>query len=130
MAPLDDKQETGTLTITPNHGRAGTWGTWVVTYTAGSRGIATGGGIQVALPERWHQWWRNSARRVQSVDPAAPFYVTAGADRAGVHVHCEVLDASEGEYAKAYRRNVGYPPGSRYSWTVQVTVTEGELQPG
>lgn len=136
MRSLEDPLESGTLTITPNSGRAGTWGTWVVTYTVGTAGIATGGGIQVALPERWHQWWRNAARNVQSVDPTAPFYVTASAmksahtDRPGVHVHCEVLDATEGEYAKAFRRNVGYPPESRYAWTVQVNVIEGELQPG
>ena len=65
--PLDS----GTVTISPNSGRAGDWGTWVVTYTVGAGGIATGGGLRVALPERWHQWWRNSARRLQSVDPTA-----------------------------------------------------------
>ena len=69
MRSSGNSSETGTVTISPNHGRAGTWGTWVVTYSAGVNGIATGGGLQVALPERWHQWWRNSARRVQSVDP-------------------------------------------------------------
>ena len=69
--PLSENPlETGTVAISPNSGRAGTWGTWVVTYTVGAAGIATGGGLQVALPERWHQWWRNSARRVQSVDPS------------------------------------------------------------
>lgn len=130
MPPAEDCHETGTLAITPNRGRAGSWGTWVVAYTVGSRGMATGGGLQVALPERWHQWWRNSARRVQSVDSTGPFYVTAHTDRPGVRLRCEVLDATEGEYAKAYRRNVGYPPGSRYSWTVQVTVVEGALQAG
>ena len=130
MCSSGNSAETGTVTISPNHGRAGTWGTWVVTYSAGAKGIATGGGLQVALPERWHQWWRNSARRVQSVDPAAPFYVTAHTDRPGVRLHYEILDASDAEYVKPLRRNVGYPPGSRYAWTVSVTVTEGELQAG
>lgn len=120
----------GNLSISPDNGRAGTWGTWVVTYAVGEAGLAQGGGIRVALPERWHQWWRNSARRVQSADPSAPFYVTARTDRAGVRLRCEVLDATEGEYAKAYRRNVGYPPGSRYSWTVAVTVQERALHKG
>lgn len=136
MPPTNDFRENGTLAITPNHGRAGSWGTWVVTYTAGGAGIATGGGLQVALPERWHQWWRNSARRVQSVDPTAPFYVTASltksahTDRPGVRLQCEILDANDAEYVKPYRRNVGYPPGSRYSWTVQVNVSDGALQAG
>ena len=124
--PLDS----GTITISPNSGRAGDWGTWVVTYTVGAGGIATGGGLRVALPERWHQWWRNSARRLQSVDPTAPYYVTAHTDRPGVRLHFEILDASEAEYVKTYRTNVGYPPGSRYAWTVSVTVTEGALVAG
>ena len=128
MPTSEDASETGTVAITPDSGRAGAWGTWVVTYTVGAAGIAIGGGLQVALPQRWHQWWRNSARRVQSVDPTAPFYVTAHADRPSVHLRCEVLDASEGEFAKTYRRNVGYPTGSRYAWTVQVNVVEGALQ--
>ncbi len=130
MPRSEDASETGTVAITPDSGRAGTWGTWVVTYTVGAAGIAIGGGLQVALPQRWHQWWRNSARRVQSVDPTAPFFVTAHADRPSVHLGCEVLDATEGEYAKTYRRNVGYPTGSRYAWTVQVNVVEGALQAG
>ena len=130
MGSSEDALETGFLTVSPNSGQAGTWGTWVVTYTVGAAGMTSGGGIQVALPERWHQWWRNSGRRLQSVDPTAPFYVTAHTDRPGVRLRYEVLDSSEGEYAKAYRRNVGYPPGSRYSWTVQVTVSEGALRAG
>ena len=116
--------------LSPNSGRAGTWGTWVVTYTVGAAGIATGGGLQVALPERWHQWWRNSARRVQSVNPTAPFYVTAHTDRHDVRLQCEILDASDAEYVKPLRRNIGYPPGSRYAWTVSVTIAEGALQAG
>lgn len=130
MGSSASSSETGSLAISPNSGRAGTWGTWVVTYTVGTAGIATGGGLQVALPERWHQWWRNAARRVQSVDPTASFYVTAHTDRPGVNLRCEVLDASEAEYVKTFRTNVGYPPGSRYSWTVAVTVTDGALQAG
>ncbi len=122
--------ETGSVAISPNSGRAGTWGTWVVTYTVGAAGIATGGGLQVALPERWHQWWRNSARRVQSVNPTAPFYVTSHTDRHDVRLQCEILDASDAEYVKPLRRNVGYPPGSRYAWTVSVTIAEGALQAG
>lgn len=130
MGSSEDALETGFLTVAPNSGQAGTWGTWMVTYTVGAVGMTSGGGIQVALPERWHQWWRNSGRRLQSEDPTAPFYVTAHTDRPGVRLRYEVLDATEGEYAKAYRRNVGYPPGSRYSWTVQVTVSEGALRAG
>ena len=130
MQSADASLDFGTVAISPNSGRAGDWGTWVVTYTVGSCGIATGGGLQVALPERWHQWWRNSARRLQSVDPTAPYYVTAHTDRPGVRLHFEVLDASEAEYVKTFRTNVGYPPGSRYSWTVSVTVTEGALHAG
>ena len=130
MPRSEDASDTGTVAITPDSGRAGTWGTWVVTYTVGAAGIAIGGGLQVALPQRWHQWWRNSARRVQSVEPSAPFYVTAHTDRPGVCLHYEILDASGAEYVKPLRRNVGYPPGSRYAWTVSVTVAEGVLQAG
>lgn len=130
MRTSDASKGLGTIVVSPNSGRAGTWGTWIVTYAVGEAGVAQGGGVRVALPERWHQWWRNSARRLQTVDPRAPFYISARTDRAGVRLHCEMLDATEGEYAKTFRRNVGYPLQSRYSWTVAVTVKEGTLHEG
>ena len=131
MRSSGNSAETGTVTISPNHGRAGAWGTWVVTYSAGAQGIATGGGIagsaagalapMVAQP-------RHAACRV--LIPPRRFMSPAHTDWPGARLHYEILDASDAEYVKPLRRNVGYPPGSRYAWTVSVTVTEGELQAG
>src|SRR5438093_8478493 len=82
------------ITVSPERGRVGEWGTWTVRCTAGAAGLAAGGALRVALPDRWHQWWRNSSRRVQATEPAEPFYITARAVRAGAgreaRVRCEV----------------------------------------
>ena len=120
------------LAISPNTGRVGTWGTWVATFTVGSTGIAKGGGIRVALPNRWHQWHRNSARRLQTWDPTEAFYVTARTDRDDVRLSCKIPGATADEYSKAGDKLAlgGVHERSRYGWTVCVTLDEGSLVEG
>ena len=131
MANMDLAADLGRLTVTPDTGQVGSWGTWVVTHHVGSAGVARGGGVQVALPVRWHQWYRNSSRRVQTVDPTEAFYVTARASREGVRLGCEMADAIESDWGKSARLNLGGTRArSRYGWTVRITVEEGALRPG
>jgi hypothetical protein len=85
----------GRLSVSPDEGTVGEWGTWTVRYTAGPDGLATGGAVRVALPLTWHQWHRNSARALQATRPAEPFYVAARGPRPDVELRCEV----EGEEA-------------------------------
>jgi len=136
----------GRLSLHPDTGTIGDWGTWIVRYTAGLQGIQTGGAIQVELPITWHQWRRNSSRAVQATRPADPFYVTAGASRDGVRVRCEVQEehaaasdragpvnrsqrSDEGEFVKRARKSLS-GPSRRYAWVVRVTLVDGELRAG
>ena len=121
----------GSVTISPDTGEVGTWGTWVAAFTVGAGGIATGGGIQMSLPVRWHQWIRNSARKMQTTDPTDAFYVSARTSRSDVTLRCELADATEVEFPKMNRMNLGgWRPMSRFGWTVCVTVQEGSLEAG
>ena len=121
----------GSVTISPDTGEVGTWGTWVAAFTVGTGGIATGGGIQMSLPVRWHQWIRNSARKMQTTDPTDAFYVSARTSRSDVTLRCELADATEVEFPKMNRMNLGgWRPMSRFGWTVCVTVLEGSLEAG
>ncbi len=121
--------------IAPESGRVGEWGTWTVTITVGAAGLRPGGAVQVALPDRWHQWYRNSARRVQATEPEEPFYVSASAGRAGVRLRCEVQEQEPfrgdgtDEHVKRPRTGIDGRP-SRYAWVVRVMLESGELMPG
>ena len=132
MGPSVEAANQSKLTISPNTGQVGAWGTWVATFTVGKTGVVKGGGIRVALPNRWHQWFRNSARRLQTVDPTEPFYITTRASRPGVELGCEVPNSSDDEYSKAADKlTIGsFHERTRYGWTVCVTVEEGSLSGG
>ena len=139
----DGFSDLGLLTVRPSWGTIGEWGTWTVRYTAGARGVATGGAVQVELPRAWHQWLRNSSRAVQATRPNEPFYVSARAWREGVRVRCEVQEeqaqgeqvASSGvpnadaEFVKRARTDLA-GLGRRYAWVLRVTVEEGRLALG
>lgn len=125
----------GALSIHPDTGTVGEWGTWIVRYTAGPRGLPANGAIQVELPVTWHQWLRNSSRAVQATEPADPFYVSARASRAGVRVRCEVQEqetatpASDRDFVKRPRHSLS-GKARRYAWVVRATLEAGELGPG
>ena len=122
----------GRLAISPDTGQVGAWGTWAATFTVGASGIARGGGIRVALPNRWHQWFRNSARPLQTWDPTEAFYVTAHTDCDGVKLSCEIPNASPEEFPKgADKLTIGsFHKETRFGWTVCVTVEDGALSEG
>ena len=71
----------GTVSVSPDAGVSGEYGTWTVRYTAGPDGIATGGGIRVQLPDEWHSGPRNSANLLQTEDPGAVHFISAKASR-------------------------------------------------
>jgi hypothetical protein len=107
---------------------AGEWGTWRVTFVAGRRGIATGGGIRVQLPDSWHVWYRNSARRVQASDPRAPHHVSASTPP-GVDADVRVESESELAFVKPGRQGLdGH--WNRYTHVIRVTLRSGALVPG
>lgn len=121
----------GRLTISPSTGKVGTWGTWTASLSVGPAGISAGGVLRVALPVRWHQWHRNSSRRVQTIDPTEAFYVSARCSRPDVTLRCEMEDRDDAEFGKSHRMNLGgTKPASRYGWTVRVTVGGGGLVEG
>lgn len=133
VAPAD--LSLGHVGITPDRGRAGEWGTWTVRFTIGTVGMQRGGGIQVALPNRWHQWRRNASRRLQATEPEEPFFVSARAGRSAVRLRCEVQEQAptggggNEQYVKYARTDIR-GRSSRYAWVVRVTLVDGELMAG
>ena len=130
----DSRSQRGRLSLHPESGTIGEWGTWTVRYTAGPAGLPAGGAIQVELPITWHQWLRNSSRAVQATEPSEPFYVSARASREGVRLRCEVQeqhgpDAGDPQLVKRPRRSLD-GNNRRYAWVVRVTVEEGALREG
>jgi hypothetical protein len=119
----------GSVRVEPNEGVAGNFGTWTVTYRAGSRGIHSGGGLRVQLPDSWHSGDRNSANRLQASDPKADHYVSARSSRPGVLLETEVESESPAHLVKAARRGLDGRL-ERYVFVVRVTVREGELPEG
>ena len=104
MDAAEEAARDSRLTIDPDTGRVGTWGTWVATFVVGRSGIAAGGGIRVALPNRWHQWLRNSARRLQTVDPTEAFYVTARTSRGRRKAEMRDPQRNDGRVPKGRRQ--------------------------
>lgn len=121
----------GTVSIHPATGVAGEFGTWTVTYQVGEEGIGTGGGIRVQLPDSWHSWIRNSAKRLQATDPRADHYVSARSSRPGVELKTVVESEPEPEefLVKSGRESLDGRV-ERYVFVVRVELTSGRLQPG
>jgi hypothetical protein len=121
----------GTLTVTPNQGTAGDYGTWTVTYKAGKSGIRKNGGIRVQLPDSWHSGIRNSANRLQASDSKAGNYVSAHCSRARIALRTWV----EHEPGPDVTLVKNHRPGldgrlSRYIYVVRIWVLNGDLDPG
>ena len=152
---IEERARLGSITVSPDCGTVGEWGTWTVRYTAGPEGLPAGGAVRVALPPTWHQWLRNSARALQTSRPADAFYVSAlvvpnfpgskvsdvgsrgkaGGASAPVLLRCEV-EGEEAEkpgvdleYVKRARPNLDGKE-RRYGWVVRVAVESGQLPPG
>src|SRR5438309_446676 len=121
----------GTIALSPNHGTAGEYGTWTVTYRAGKSGIRKNGGIRVQLPDSWHSGIRNSANRLQASGPKADNYVSAHWSRAGIDLRIWV----EHEPGPDVTLVKNHRPGldgrlSRYIYVVRIWVLNGDLKPG
>lgn len=115
--------------VEPNVGLAGEWGTWVVHVRVGETGISTGGGLRVQLPDSWHAWYRNSAKRVQATDPYSPQFVAARCTSEGVALRCEIEDEPAEEYVKTNRGGLD-GRSHRYVFVTRITVEAGRLLPG
>jgi hypothetical protein len=120
----------GTVSVTPNHGTAATYGTWTVTYRPGKSGLRRNGGIRIQLPDSWHSGVRNSANRLQSSDPKADNYVSAHCSRSGILLRAWVEhEPGPAVLVKDHR------PGldgrlSRYVYVVRVWVLDDDLKDG
>lgn len=121
--------EFGQAKVTPATGTAGEWGTWVVQYQVGPRGLAQGAAIQIQLPESWHVWYRNASHGTQSTDPTRDNYVMARCAKAGVELECTVRNGTTDEFVKANR--VGIDGRShRYAFVTEVRIRRGQLATG
>jgi len=127
---LREKISSGTVTVSPDIGTAGEYGTWTVSYRVGQASILAGGGIRVELPEPWHAGVRNSANRLQTTAPAEPHYVTARCSKPEVGLQTTVEFQSEETLVKGVKpsnlsRRMGY-----YVFVVRVIVLKGEVHEG
>ncbi len=125
----DGTTDAGTYRIKPDTAISGVYGTWTVTYTVGSKGIAEGGGIRVQLPDEMHAGPRNSADRLQTVDPAADHYITGSCSRKDVELHTLVEHEVENELVKNAKPSLD-GRFERYVFVVRAQVTHGALQEG
>ena len=121
--------ERGSVTVAPEVGMAGNYGTWTVTWRVGRDGVATGGGIRVQLPDTWHAGDRNSANRLQALDPRADHYVSARVSRSDVRLETRVESQPDSYLVKSARPSLDGRL-ERYVIVVRVTVAEGRLRPG
>ncbi len=129
-ALMADPISSGTLSVSPDYGVAGQFGTWTVAYRVGMEAIKTGGGLRVELPAAWHAGIRSSANRLQATDPSAPHYVRARASRSGVELKTIVELESNETLVKGNRvSNLSHLAGY-YAFVTRVILLKGELRDG
>lgn len=121
--------EERSLTVSPDFGVAGNFGTWTVTYRVGAKGIAEGGGVRVELPDSWHAGDRNSANALQATNPRGDHYVSTRASREGVKLETIVEGESDEVLVKRARQSLD-GRSERYVWVVRARVGQGKLRPG
>jgi hypothetical protein len=119
----------GVVTVSPDSGVAGNFGTWTVTYRAGAQGIAEGGGVRVELPDTWHAGDRNSANPLQATNPRRDHYVSARSSRDSVRLETIVEGESDDVLVKSARQSLD-GRSERYVWVVRVKITQGTLHSG
>lgn len=124
-----DSSDASRVTVSPETGVAGDYGTWTVRYRVGADGLAEGGAIRVQLPDVWHAGERNSARPLQASDPTADHYVATECSGDGVRLKTRVESESERRLIKGRRRGLD-GRSERYVFVVRVEVTEGKLEAG
>lgn len=128
-AVLSPPADEGTVTIGPDSGVAGNFGTWTVTYRAGEKGIAEGGGLRVELPDAWHAGDRNSANPLQATNPRGDYYVSARSSRKDVTLETVVEGESKELLVKNARPSLD-GRSERYVFVARVRVAQGRLNRG
>lgn len=119
----------GVVSVSPEAGVAGHFGTWTVTYRVGTAGIAEGGGVRVQLPDTWHAGDRNSANPLQATNPRGDHYITARSSRSDVRVEA-VVEGESGDILVKRARESLDGRAERYVWVVRARVSQGALRPG
>ena len=117
------------VTVAPDRGVAGAYGTWTVTVKVPEGGIARGGAIRVQLPDSWHAGDRNSANPLQASDPKADHYIASRSSREGVTLKTIVESESRRTLIKSPRLGID-GRYERYVYVVRVEVAEGRLEQG
>lgn len=128
-AALSPQADAGAITVSPDSGVAGNFGTWTVTYRAGEKGIAEGGGLRVELPDSWHAGDRNSANPLQATNPLGDYYVSARSSRKDVKLEAIVEGESKELLVKSARPSLD-GRSERYVFVARVRVTHGRLNRG
>ena len=117
------------VTVSPSFGIAGHYGTWTVTYTVGTGGIAPGGALRLQLPDTWHAGERNSANRLQASDPTDDHYIAAYGSGADVRIEAEVESETSDFLVKSARPGLD-GRSERYVFVVRANVVSGSLREG
>ncbi len=125
----EGRTDAGTVSVSPEWGVSGEFGTWTVRYVVGSGGINTGGGIRVQLPDGWHSGPRNSANRLQATDPEQEHYVSAHTTRGGVVLSTTVESETTMRLVKHAKESLD-GRSERYVFVVRVVVRAGRLAEG
>ncbi|NOZ42918.1 MAG: DUF3604 domain-containing protein [Alphaproteobacteria bacterium] len=119
----------GSASVTPNKGISGEYGTWTVSYIVGKKGIKTGGGIEVELPDAWDAGPRNSSVRLQTTNPADNNYITGKTSNPRVVIKTIVEGEQKGFLLKWDRPSIDGRT-KRYAFVVRIVVTKGTLEKG
>ena len=117
------------VTVSPSFGIAGHYGTWTITYTVGTGGIAPGGALRLQLPDTWHAGERNSANRLQASDPTDDHYIAAYGSGADVRIEAEVESETSDFLVKSARPGLD-GRSERYVFVVRANVVSGSLREG
>ncbi len=126
---LAETLNTGSVEVSPDHGVAGEYGAWTVTYRAGGT-IKVGGGIRVQLPEAWHAGQRNSANRLQATAPTEPNFISARCSDPDVALQTTVEFESPAVLVKSVKpSNMTHRMGY-YVFVVRVVLLKGEIREG
>ncbi|MCI0625607.1 MAG: DUF3604 domain-containing protein [Acidobacteria bacterium] len=108
----------GVAKLVPVRSEVNTIGTWTVSYTVGSSGIAEKGAIKVQFPPSWFMHPFPLSKAVQIDHPRKNHYVTAKVSRQTVKSRLTIDNV----------QLTGQP--NRYSKLFVVRVEQGKLQPG
>jgi len=119
----------GSASITPTEGVAGEYGSWTVSYVVGAKGVKTGGGIRVELPDAWYSGPRNSTTRLQTADPGANNYITGTTSNSEVITRTIVEGEEKALLLKRDRPSIDGRT-ERYVFVVRILVEQGSLSKG